>query len=374
MDAGLILQGAVPDLLGVMTRSNEAAQQRIGFDRQNALADLYQQQGPGIAAGDPNAVNALAQFDPMAAMGVQGARLDMQATQQRMDMLTREEERQVAQAAQSMSAAERAEQAASIEDGVKMGLAARSPQEWDQMMSQLAPELVGQFEQRQMLANRYMSIADIMKRQDESLVVPDPTKGAPSGYMFNEPGNPAAGVVPLPGYEKSPAMTTTLPDGTVIQLGGGKPLTEAQSKDNVFTTRAEGALRALEPVADALASFSQRAVGADPTGVVRGAVQTDEFQVAQNAGNEFLQAILRKDTGAAITEQEQELYGKTYLPQPGDNAAVLVAKAAARARAIEAMKAGMSAQQIVQTEAAIIKAAERAAPVQIDGFTIEAVE
>jgi hypothetical protein len=387
MDARIILAGQQPDMVNILARSNEAAQQRVGFDRQNALARMYQEQGPGIAAGDQGALNALARFDPQAALGVQEARQGMQATQQGMDILSREEQRQVQEAAASMTAAQRAAEAQKIEDGVKMGLAARSPQEWDAMMQQVAPELVGQFGQREGLANRFMSIADIMKRQDAQAAGPEfrpatPEEaaryGATGGQIGTDgrfyPINPPSGMSIENG-----------PDGLRITQGpgagaGAKPLTEGQSKDNVFATRAEGALRAFEPVADAMTSLSDRAANMDPTGVVRSAVQSDQFQVAQQSGNEFLQAILRKDTGAAITKPEQDLYGQTYIPQPGDNTAVLAAKRDARARAVEALKAGMSIEQITMTERALVQAAARAAapqasgPVVVDGFQIEAVE
>lgn len=129
----------------------------------------------------------------------------------------------------------------------------------------------------------------------------------------------------------------------------GKPFTEGQSKDVVFSTRARGALEVLEPLAGALTSRTERAAEWDPTGLARG-MQSDDFQVAKNAGDEFLQAILRKDTGAAITEQEQALYGKTYLPQPGDSPELLEAKSQARKRAIAAIEASMSPAQMLAQE------------------------
>ena len=82
-------------------------------------------------------------------------------------------------------------------------------------------------------------------------------------------------------------------------------------------------------------------------------MQTPEFQVAQNSGNEFLQAILRKETGAAITQDEQILYGQVYLPQPGDGPDVLAAKKGARQRAVDAIDAGMSPEQMVAQEKAL---------------------
>jgi hypothetical protein len=143
--------------------------------------------------------------------------------------------------------------------------------------------------------------------------------------------------------------------------GGSKPLTEGQSKDVVYATRAQGALQVLEPVAGELTSLGSQIAGADPTGIIRGRVQSPEYQIARNAGDEFLQAILRKDTGAAITAGEQVLYGQTYLPQPGDGPEVLDAKRAARQRAVAAINAGMSPVQMIATEKALGSATAPAA-------------
>jgi len=143
-------------------------------------------------------------------------------------------------------------------------------------------------------------------------------------------------------------------DGAIqFTQGGDFKFTEQQSKDNVYATRAAGALEAFEPVASSLTSFPMRAAEFDPTGVARGAVQSDEFQLAQQSGNEFLQAVLRKDTGAAITPNEMILYGKTYLPQPGDNEKVLAQKSLARKRAVAAIQSGMSPLQILTSEKAL---------------------
>lgn len=221
------------------------------------------------------------------------------------------------------------------------------------------------------------------------------TDGAPNGYRWVDPSDRTKGVTPLEGFSqnppddygryaleevnagrtplsrldyakaKSPSMTVeTGADGSVrvvqgVGAAGGKPLTEGQSKDNVYATRAEGALAKLEPVAEALTSRFDRATDMVPLGMARG-LQSDDFQVAKNSGDEFLQAILRKDTGAAITEPEQELYGKTYLPQPGDGPAVIAAKREARARAVEALRSGMSQEQLATVAKANIEALRRA--------------
>jgi hypothetical protein len=156
------------------------------------------------------------------------------------------------------------------------------------------------------------------------------------------------------------------PDGQVRVTQGpgvqGKPLTEGQSKDTVYATRAEGALPTLDQYDVALTSLGDVALGADPTGIVRGRLQSNEYQLARQAGDEFLQAILRKDTGAAITAQEQELYGKTYLPQPGDSTDVIAQKRQSRRRALEAIKAGLPASAMVAQEQALQRSGTAAEP------------
>lgn len=140
--------------------------------------------------------------------------------------------------------------------------------------------------------------------------------------------------------------------GAAASGATAKPFTEAQSKDVVYATRAKGALSALDPLADKLADRSDIAAGWLPFGL-GGGMQDPDYQVAKTAGDEFLQAILRKDTGAAITPVEQDLYGETYLPRPGDSAERLTYKSQARQRAVAAIEAGMSPAQIIAQERAI---------------------
>lgn len=135
--------------------------------------------------------------------------------------------------------------------------------------------------------------------------------------------------------------------------GAGEKFTEAQSKDNVFSTRARGSVGTINQFETQLTRPIQRALDYDTTGVLRGRAQDPDYQVARAAGDEFLNAILRKDTGAAITPDEQMLYGRLYLPQPGDGPEVIAYKREARERAIRAIEAGMSAAQIAAQERAL---------------------
>lgn len=139
-----------------------------------------------------------------------------------------------------------------------------------------------------------------------------------------------------------------------------KPMTEAQSKDTTFATRAAGALPLLDKFGDALTSLPESTGGNVP--VVGNYLKSPEYQQAEQAGKEFLQAILRKDTGAAITKEETAEYGSVYLPRPGDSPELLAQKKASRTRALEAMKAGMTPQAILAQEKAIAASGGAPAP------------
>lgn len=152
LNAGIILQGQAPNVFDSFTQGQAAG-------RQNALADLYKNQGGAIMAGDPNALNALAQFDPQAAMGVQQQQFGFE--QAKLEAMRAAE----AHAAQ-MSAAEADATAKQLERGIAAGMAAQTPEQWDQLVTQFgAPDLVGQFGNREAIANTFMGVAEVMKRR-----------------------------------------------------------------------------------------------------------------------------------------------------------------------------------------------------------------
>lgn len=404
LDPSIILSGRGPDVMGSIAQGNALAQQTLQAQQQNALAAFMRENGRGIMSGDANALAGLAQFDPTMALNIQtqnrnNARADEQMAFERQRMAQQDAIRaeqtqydrgrdaradiradqqwqmQVEDYRRGISADQAAAEAQQIEDAVKMGLAVQSPEQWDAMMQQQAPELVGMFDQREVLAQRFMSVAEILKGQGGDQFRPASAEEAgrygsaagqigPDGRFY--PINPPSGLA----IETGPDGQMRVVQGAGAGSAAGKPFTEGQSKDNVYATRAEGALAALDPVADALTSRGDRAAEYVPMGLARG-TQSDTFQLAQQAGDEFLQAILRKDTGAAITGQEQELYGKTYLPQPGDSDAVMQQKKQARRRALEALKSGMSPAQIVAQERALMASGSQQIGEAPQGGTIQ---
>lgn len=132
---------------------------------------------------------------------------------------------------------------------------------------------------------------------------------------------------------------------TFNQGAGVKPLTEAQSKDTLYATRATNALPLVDRYESELLSLGGNLAEGIPLNLGNYA-QSEAYQVARDAGRDFLATILRKDTGAAITANEEQIYGKMFLPQPGDKPAAIQAKRQRRALAVEAIKSGMPATAI----------------------------
>lgn len=374
LDPSIILQGQGVNVLGAMDAGMQLAQRRNDMQREREYQNFLAANGAGIMQGDPGALNQLAGYDPKTALGLQSTRLGMDQTRQSMaessevmQMRRDQARREAEQYAAGLSAAEAQAEAAKIERGVAAGLAAQTPEEWDATMQSLGlTDLAGQFDQREGIAYSYMGVADALKASKGPQYRPASPEeaaqyGAAAGQFNTESGkfdpiNPPRGM----SIETGPDGQLRVTEGPGVTGNAGKPFTEAQSKDNVYSTRARGALSVLEPVANNLTDRASIAAEYVPFGLARG-VQGDQYQVARQSADEFLQAILRKDTGAAITESEMASYGTTYLPQPGDGAAVLVAKADARKRAVAALESGMSPAQMLARDSALVKAARESA-------------
>ncbi len=173
-----------------------------------------------------------------------------------------------------------------------------------------------------------------------------------TGQPYNAQWNAESGTWERVGGVKAPSgmSITTNPDGTVSVTQGptGGKMTEQNSKDMVYAKRAAGALPIIDKMGDALTSAGEAVGGSVPA--VGNYLKSPEYQQAEQAGKEFLQAILRKDTGAAITAQEVNEYGTVYLPRPGDSQQVLAQKKESRRRALEALALGIPPDLILRLE------------------------
>lgn len=123
-----------------------------------------------------------------------------------------------------------------------------------------------------------------------------------------------------------------------------KDLTESQGNAVAFAMRAQNALENLQRSGN-IGTYDY---GASRVPVVGNAMMTDKGQSAMNAEKQFLAAVLRKESGAAISQGEYDSYGAQFFARPGDDAATLEQKARNREVAIRGLRvqAGHGAGQI----------------------------
>ena len=145
---------------------------------------------------------------------------------------------------------------------------------------------------------------------------------------------------------------------------GDKALTESQGNATAFGMRMQSANEILDKLSKETDLFGQDIVRPP---VVSGVPfigeslaqnlpsflggSSDKQQQVQQAKTNFITAVLRKESGAAIGKDEFITEDKKYFPQPNDSKAVIKQKEDARKLAIQAMciQAGPGAKNIVTT-------------------------
>lgn len=136
------------------------------------------------------------------------------------------------------------------------------------------------------------------------------------------------------------AFKTEVTKATADAATGKK--TEVQTKAEQFANRMEQSEATMSGGLDkqgtGVSGAAQQIAGSVP--VVGSALQTKDYQKFEQAKSQFITALLRQESGAAIGKEEFKRYEKEFFPQPGDAAEVIAQKAQARKVAIEAMKKG----------------------------------
>lgn len=154
------------------------------------------------------------------------------------------------------------------------------------------------------------------------------------------------------------------PQGRVVPVLGmaDKPMTDSQSKANLFGTRALEAEKAITSVSGEadrpgwIKRTAQSTVGvipgwlggeqlSDAAGAATNWTQSEAQQKVEQAQDNFLNALLRRESGAVIGADEKRNAAKQYFPQIGDSKGVLKQKAANRKTAIEGILAEVPAKR-----------------------------
>lgn len=139
--------------------------------------------------------------------------------------------------------------------------------------------------------------------------------------LITERGNNTrAGITALAGLEGARLKA---------DASGNKPLNDVQSKALQFGTRMQTAGAALDKLA--AQGVNQPGLikrGADAVGLGAAAnwTQSGEQQQVEQGQRDFINAVLRRESGAAIADSEFANARQQYFPQPGDSPEVIAQK------------------------------------------------
>lgn len=144
-----------------------------------------------------------------------------------------------------------------------------------------------------------------------------PTFNAEAGGFIVPPSqnNPQGGIIPLQGFQK--------------------PLNDVQAKAQLFGTRMQEADKILAELEKGGKSFSTPGANAPFIGGLVNTLNTEQGQMLDQAKRDFTNAVLRRESGAAIAPSEFASADKQYFPQIGDSEKVIAQKARARQIAIQ---------------------------------------
>ena len=157
-----------------------------------------------------------------------------------------------------------------------------------------------------------------------------------------------------PGWRQdptNPGAWKPIPGGPHDTSSKDKPLTEAQGNALGFGVRAREAdviLNRLESEGANVAGGLQRVASSVPG--VGNYLTPASLQEYDQAKRNFVSAVLRKESGAAISASEFSNEEKKYFPQPGDSKEVIQQKAEARKTAIGVLQiqAGRDLPEVVK--------------------------
>jgi len=173
-----------------------------------------------------------------------------------------------------------------------------------------------------------------------------PSAAAPSAAMPSA----AAPTSVVPGAPNAPAPVRFGPKSTAENL------TEAQGKATGFALRAKEASDILDVVGKdgkvqpgvlKRVGESVPLVG-EGLGTLLNVTQTPQQQQVEQAQRNFLNAILRQESGAAINQSEFDNGRKQYFPQPGDSKEVIEQKRLNRENVVKSLQvaAGPGMKQV----------------------------
>lgn len=182
--------------------------------------------------------------------------------------------------------------------------------------------------------------------------------------LMESPEGSANPYMPLPGYQKPENELANALKGLQIQK------TQQDIKQNVRQEKEASMGKDTERQAATFAKRMGEAEGQygglqeggykpsliQGSGLFPDVLKDSGQRQAENAKRNFISAVLRKESGAAISPTEFSEANKLYFEQPGDDPSVMAQKQQARADAIEGMKLQAGpAQGLLTNKAGLLK-------------------
>lgn len=350
INPSIVLAGQQPDYVNILARANQAAAGRNQLQQQQQLQNLYRDQGAGILAGEQGALNALAGYDPAAALGIQGQQQQQQFATRQQERLDAAERRQIESHYAGLGARQREQEAQQIEQGILS--ASQFYHNGDlnslnQALQQYGEQPLQSLDQFPGVASRYGDVLDTI-RSVRDFGAPPKAADEYGRYVQEER---AAGRDPLSRLEykragQARSRISVSPDGSVsIVEGGGDDapdLTVDAAKNTGFLIRMQDSGQTLDQLEQEGLSLAGRAAGAVPFDLGNYLV-SENYQQFDQAKRDFVNAILRRESGAVISDSEFANADKQYFPVPGDSQEVIAQKRANRANALQGVRAGAGA-------------------------------
>jgi hypothetical protein len=338
LDTSIILGGQQPDIVATLQRAAQGGQQARQFKQRNALDSYLQGRGTDVMNGDPQAMNALAQFGVQGVefgQGVQANNLNMdntrqtmQARTQSMDFAKQQELRSTALHAATMTKTEREETDRMLRDGLMRAAPALRSGNLDAFNAILAEAEM-----------------EPINSIEEGMAVLSTVEGALTAITDYE-------AILDPQQERGPVRKSSIaPDGSTVLIYDTGPVVfdpmgeivtgelaaqtmqaaadfEARNAGNKKTATDLGGVQA-DMVASSLATATQlqqsvgnidTAIAALDRGANTGAIAqylpnfSDESQLLQNSMNRMGLDIIGSVTFGALSEGELRLALTTALP------------------------------------------------------------
>ena len=194
-------------------------------------------------------------------------------------------------------------------------------------------------------------------------------EGKPAAFRALEARAEAAGLKPgtdaynqfmINGGQRKGMSIRVGKDGSIELVEGGdlSSLTEAQSNALTFSQRMKASNMILNQTEKAGTGLYNRIVNNIP--LAGNYLITDEYQSYDQAKRDFINATLRKESGAAIAQSEFDNADRQYFPTPGDSEQVIAQKRANRELAQQLIEANVpNVNKIVEKSGADIGAGAR---------------